>query len=273
MPVKWPILVGLIFIVGIAFYLFYPKIENFFVFFPHTTFDETPEDLHLQYQDVYFNTKDGIRLHGWLFPNSRDYPIILFCHGNAGNISHRLENVRDLLEKKLQVFIFDYRGYGRSDGRPSERGLYRDGEAAYDHLVREGRFRPEDIILFGRSLGAAVAIDLSLKRDVRSLVLESAFTSTKDMAKTMLLFSLLSPLLPANYNNLKKIEHVAVPKLIIHGGRDEIVPSSMGRKLFDAAKSPKYFFPIEEAGHNDTYVVGGDTYFQAITDFVNHGKI
>ena len=273
MPIKWPYLICLIFLMGASFYLFYPKIENFFIFFPDSSFDLSPEDLNLSYKDVHFNTGDGERLHGWFFPLNGGGPVILFCHGNAGNISHRLDNIRLLLEQGLQVFIFDYRGYGQSSGRPSENGLYRDGLAAYDYLLKEEQIPSHDIILFGRSLGASVAIEVSLKRDVRSVILESAFTSTRDMAKTMFLFYLFSALLPPNYNNLKKIAQVNVPKLMIHGDSDEIVPFYMGQKLYQASNAPKYFSRLNGAGHNDTYFVGGKKYFDTIAAFVKNSEI
>ena len=273
MPIKWPYLVSLILLMGASFYFFYPKIENFFIFFPESDFDLVPKDLNLNYEDVYFRTEDGKRLHGWLFPLEGEFPVILFSHGNAGNISHRLDNIRLLLEQKLQVFIFDYRGYGKSSGRPSEKGLYKDGLAAYEYLVRERHIPPDQIIPFGRSIGAAIAIEVALKKDVRSLIIESAFTSTKDMAKTMFLFYLFSYFLPANYNNLEKIAHVNVPKLIIHGEGDEIVPFSMGKKLFSASNDPRHFYRIKGAGHNDTYIVGGKEYFQTLAAFVKDSKI
>jgi len=256
-----------------SFYPFYSKIENFFIFHPVSSFNLTPEELNLNYKDVYFTTKDRKRLHGWFFPLKGELPVIMFCHGNAGNISHRLDNIRLLLKKKLPVFIFDYRGYGKSAGSPSEKGIYLDGLAAYDYLVQKERILPHRIILFGRSLGASVAIDVSLKREVRSIMIESAFTSTKDMAKTVFLFNLLSPFLPSHYNNLEKIAQVNVPKLIIHGQDDEIVPFSMGKKLFAASKPPKYFLRLKGARHNDTYVVGGEKYFEAIATFAKDSKI
>ena len=159
MPIKWQYLISLIVIMGIAFYVFYPNVENFFIFFPQRAFDFTPDGLQLKHEEVYFHTEDGKRLHGWFFPLDGAFPVILFCHGNAGNISHRLFNVELLLKHGLQVFIFDYRGYGKSSGRPSEKGLYKDGLAAYDYLINERHILPEQIIMFGRSLGAAVAIE------------------------------------------------------------------------------------------------------------------
>ena len=265
---KWLLPVGIIIALVLSFFLFYPWIENFFIFFPQTSFDSKPENWHLNYEDAYFTTEDGINLHGWFFPLPQDGPVILFCHGNAGNISHRLDNVARLLERGLQVFIFDYRGYGRSAGKPSEKGIYLDGLAAYDHLVREKRTPASKIVVFGRSLGAAVAVEVALQKEVRSVILESAFTSTKDMAKAILVFKPLSPFMPANYDNLAKISRLRTPKLIVHGDQDEIVPFAMGQKLFDAAKMPKDFYPIRGAGHNDTYLVGGETYFHRVATYV-----
>jgi fermentation-respiration switch protein FrsA (DUF1100 family) len=255
---------------GSVLYLFYPRIEDFFVFFPDRSFEATPADGGLTAEDVSFEAADGTRLHGWFFPLHGNSPVILFSHGNAGNISHRLENAKLLLDQGLQVFIYDYRGYGRSGGRPSEKGIYQDGLAAYDYLVSRRKLPPDCIIPFGRSLGAAAAIEIAMRRDVRCLIIESAFTSTRDMAKRMFLFQLLSPFLPANYNNLEKIQAIHVPKLIIHGEEDDIVPFSMGQRLYKAASGPKSFYPIAGAGHNDTYLVGGKDYAEAFSRFAGN---
>jgi hypothetical protein len=273
MPIHWFYILVLILLMGLLFSLFYKRIENFFVFFPQVSFDFTPGVFGLDFEDVYFETDDGRRLHGWFFPLKEAGPVLLFCHGNAGNISHRLDNIRHLLRERLQVFIFDYRGYGKSSGHPSEEGLYRDGLAAFDHLVEEMHFPPGEIIPFGRSLGAAVAVEMALRREVTALIIESAFTSTRDMAKRIPIFIPFAPLLPANYHNLKKIRTLHVPKLIIHGDLDEIVPFSMGKRLFDAAPPPKYFIPLPGAGHNDTYVVAGKAYFEKLTAFAREKRL
>lgn len=267
MPISGMYLVLLILIIALLLFIFYPRIESFFIFFPETHLDYTPNELNMGYKEVYFPTEDGERLHGWFFPLKGECPVILFCHGNAGNISHRLENVGLLLRENLQVFLFDYRGYGKSSGSPSERGIYLDGLAAYDYLVEKERISPASIIPFGRSLGAAVALEISLKRKARSLIVESAFTSARDVARSTPLFFPVSYLLPAHYNNLEKIGRVRVPKLIIHGEADEIIPFSMGPKLFEAATAPKFFLPLEGAGHNDTFIVGGMRYFKAFARF------
>jgi len=192
MPISGIYLVLLILIIALLACIFYQRIERFFIFFPETELSVTPDELGMDYKEVYFNADDGERLHGWFFPLKGECPVILFCHGNAGNISHRLENVRLLLREKLQVFLFDYRGYGKSSGSPSERGIYLDGLAACDYLVEQERIPREDITAFGRSLGASVAIEISLNRKVRSLITESAFTSTREVARTMTLFFPLS---------------------------------------------------------------------------------
>ncbi|MFC1824638.1 alpha/beta hydrolase [Thermodesulfobacteriota bacterium] len=273
MEIKWPHLIGLIVLLGVLFILFYSRFENFFIFFPDTSLDLHPKDFQLEHEDVFFDTEDGRKLHGWFFPLDGEKPIILFFHGNAGNISHRLDNITHLVKRGLQVFIFDYRGYGKSSGRPSEKGLYLDGIAAYDYLVRKRHFTPDRIVLFGRSLGGAVAVEVALQRSVRAIIAESAFTSTRGMAKTMWLFRPIAGLLPAHYNNHEKIKNIEAPKLIIHGINDELVPFHMGQALHDAAPTPKFFFPIKGAGHNDTYIVGGTKYFQNLTSFVLNGNL
>ena len=175
--------------------------------------------------------------------------------------------MQPFLRKGFSVFLFDYRGFGKSSGSPSERGLYRDGLAAWAYLVEKESVPPEKIVLHGHSIGAAVAIEVALQKKVRGLVIESAFTSTKDMARTMGLFALISPVLPAHYHNLEKIRRVQTPMLIVHGEQHEIVPYAIEWKLFEAAPDPKNFYPVKDAGHNDVFIVGGEKYFEAFADF------
>lgn len=259
-----PILI--IFILAVI--IFYQQLENSIIFYPDKALDDRPSNWDLCYKDIQFLTPDGQKLHGWFFPVSGKSPVLLFCHGNAGNISHRIENIKFLVKRDISVFIFDYRGYGQSSGRPSEKGIYIDGIAAYDYLTEIEKISPDRIVIFGRSIGGAVAIEVALQRKVRCLIIESTFTSTKDMAKTIFPFFIFSPFLPHHYNNILKIVGVTIPKLIIHGEDDNIVPFSMGNKLFAQATEPKLFLPIHRAGHNDTYVVGGGDYFEAIVNFI-----
>jgi len=273
MPITWPYILSLIIFFIVLSVVFYTRIENFYVFFPQTNLEITPVDLHLNYRDVYFNSPDREKLHGWFFPTDVRQPVIMISHGNACNISHMLDYANILIDKNLQVFLFDYRGYGKSTGAPSEKGIYMDAQAAYDYLVNEERIAADNIILFGQSLGAAAAIDVAIKNHIRSIIIEGAFTSTRDMSKTMFPISIVSFLLPSNYNNLKKISQITVPKLIIHGEDDEIVPFSMGKRLFEASMEPKYFCAIKGAGHNDPFIVGGKKYFEDFAYFVDHSRL
>ncbi len=248
-------------------WVFYSRVENFFVFYPERDFPLLPSERGLVFEDQFFTTRDGTRLHGWFFPGKGEGPVVLFSHGNGGNISDRIDNVRRLLDCGLRVFIYDYRGYGKSDGKPFEAGIYEDGLAAWDLLVKGRGISSENIVLFGRSLGAAVAVDIATKRTAKALIMESGFTSTREMAKTMPLFQFFAPIVPVHYNNLEKIKRVKFPTLIIHGTRDELIPFRMGEALYEAASGPKYFFPVHGAGHNDTYEVGGEEYFKKLCGF------
>ncbi len=267
MPIKLPCLIVLLLFIGACIYFFYPVIESFFVFYPEPSFSWTPEEEGMEYKEVYFKTRDQKRLHGWYFKADDPGPVLLFCHGNAGNISHRLEVIRRFRSHGLAVFIFDYRGFGKSKGSPSEKGIYLDGLAAYDYLKNEENLPVDRIMPFGRSLGAAVAIEIALNRPVDSVIIESGFTSIREMASTIKLFRPFSFIIPEHYDNLEKIPSIRVPKLIIHGKMDELVPFSMGRKLFNAAQEEKFFLPLDDAGHNNTFVVGGQKYFNAIKAF------
>ncbi len=241
--------------------------EKRLIFYPSRTIIATPADEGLAYDDVTFTTSDGVRLNGWFVPGKPGSATLLWFPGNAGNISHRVENIK-LLHNLLgiHVFIFDYRGYGRSGGRVSEEGTYRDAEAAYRYLRSRQDLDPSKMVFFGRSLGAAVAVETALKTRCAGLILESPFTSIREMANHVV--PLIGFLFRTRYDSLSKIKKLHVPLLILHGDRDEIVPFSMGRRLFEAANEPKEFYTIRGAGHNDTYIVGGIAYFEALGRFI-----
>ena len=265
-------LLPILFIVIVAGIVFYPLLENSFIFHPDQALGDNPANWDLSYKDIQFLTPDGQKLHGWFFPLPEKSPILLFCHGNAGNISHRIEIIKFLVKRNISVFIFDYRGFGQSSGRPSEKGIFIDGIAAYDYLTKIEKISPDRIVLFGRSLGGSVAIEVALQRKVRCLVIESTFTCIKDMAKTIFPFFIFSPFLPHHYNNILKIGGVSVPKLIIHGKNDKIVPFTMGKELFEQATGEKIFLPLNGAGHNDSYIIGGEGYFELICNFISSTK-
>jgi uncharacterized protein len=241
------------------------SIERGLIYFPERTLVGNPTDVGLRFRDVWFRARDGVRLHGWFVPG-RVPTTLLWCHGNAGNISHRLDNLR-LFARELGVgvFIFDYRGYGRSEGVVTEAGLVEDARAARAVVLGEG-VTADRIVYFGRSLGAAVAVELALVEGPAALVLESPFTSVRAMANRTLPGA--GYLLRTRWDSLAGIGRVRAPLLVLHGDRDEVVPYALGRELFAAAPEPKTFFTIRGARHNDTYVVGGRAYWDAWRRFL-----
>ena len=243
-------------------------IDRHFIFFPEKELVGTPAHWGLRFEEVFFPASDGVRLHGWFVPGDSDVTWIWF-HGNAGNISHRLENLT-LLHRHLSVniFLFDYRGYGRSEGRASERGTYRDAQGALDHIRSLGEVNPQRIVYFGRSLGAAVAVRLATQHRPSGLILESTFASVKDMAKRTFPRLPLYLLVRSKFDSLSRIREISCPLLILHGSEDDIVPISQGRKLYEAATEPKSFYSIPGAGHNDTYLVGQEPYYRSLADFM-----
>ncbi|ORJ61616.1 alpha/beta hydrolase [Geothermobacter hydrogeniphilus] len=236
-------------------------LEGSFVYFPTAELVTTPAAVGLAYEDVFFTAADGTALHGWYLPGEPGRPLLVFCHGNAGNISHRVDNLRLLRELGLTVFIFDYRGYGRSSGTPSEAGTYSDLRGALVWLQQKG-WKQEQMVYFGRSLGAAVALQLALEEPPAALILESPFTSIGAMGRhhSPLLWLLGGWLLNTRYDSLGKISDLRVPLMILHGDEDEIVPQQMGRQLFERAPQPKRFHSLPGAGHNNSYEVGGEAY-------------
>jgi fermentation-respiration switch protein FrsA (DUF1100 family) len=193
--------------------------------------------------------------------------VLLWFHGNAGNLSHRTQLMFLLADTPARVFIMDYRGYGRSEGKPSEEGLYLDARAAWQYLVGERRVSPDRIVLFGKSLGGAVAVDLATEVDPAGVIIQSSFTSVPDMAARHFPF-VPKALIRTKMDSLSKIPDVTAPKLFIHSTADEVAPFELGRRLYEAAPEPKRFHQVDGAAHNDTWAVGGRGYFAAIRDFV-----
>jgi hypothetical protein len=244
--------------------------EKRLIYFPFRRLEVTPRDLGLRFEEARLVAEDGTALHGWFLPVEGSRHTVLVCHGNAGNISHRLDRALLMHAKlKTDVFLFDYRGYGLSEGAPDEQGTYRDARAALRYLITGRGIDRANLIVFGESLGAAVALQLALEEPARALVLEAPFTSIGDMARSAFPFLPLGRLLRTRYDNLAKVGGLRMPLLILHGDRDNTVPFAQGRRLFEAAPEPKQFFAIPGASHNDTYVVGGDEYWQAWREFLD----
>jgi fermentation-respiration switch protein FrsA (DUF1100 family) len=224
------------------------SVEGRFLYFPSREITADPASVGLAFREVAFTAADGVRLHGWLVPG-RTPMTLLYSHGNGGNMSDRVTIARLLVDQLgVGVFMYDYRGYGRSEGAPSEAGLVADARAARGALLGEG-VAPENVVYYGRSLGAAVTVDLALVHPPRGVVLESPFASVRAMAGTVL--PGVGSLFRTRWDSLAKIPRLHAPLLVLHSDADETIPYAQGRALFAAAPPPKTFFTIHGAHHYD----------------------
>ncbi|MFH1018544.1 MAG: alpha/beta hydrolase [Pseudomonadota bacterium] len=237
-----------------------------FIYFPEAHHEFRPDDFKLPYEDISLTTDDGVKLHAWWIGDHSMRKTVLFFHGNAGNISHRLDRINLLGQPKIRFFLLDYRGYGQSQGKPSEEGFYRDATAVYQYL-RAQSVSPENIFLFGESLGGAVATELATRVPIAGLILESTFTSVRGIASIHYPF-IPNAFVPDQFNSMARISNVHAKLLVIHGNQDEIAPFSMGKHLYETANQPKSFLEIPGAGHNDLYLVGGRPYRKQILRFL-----
>ncbi len=238
-----------------------------FIFYPYKQLETTPAAIGLPFEDVTLTTSDDVKLHGWWIPNNDARYTLLFFHGNAGNISHRLSSIRIFHELGLSVFIIDYRGYGSSEGRPAEKGTYLDADAAWQYLTNDKEINPGQIILFGRSLGGAIASRLAAQTKAAALILESSFTSVADMGRHYYPYLPIKLLNHIKYPTIEHIGQINSPKLLIHSKEDDIVPYPLGRNLYDAASQPKTFLDIK-GDHNYGFLDSGELYIGGIQQFI-----
>jgi fermentation-respiration switch protein FrsA (DUF1100 family) len=255
---------------GLALYVFQGSMV-FLADLPGRTLDASPADIGLGYEDVRIDTADGEHLHGWYIPAPDARGVLLFFHGNAGNISHRLESILIFSRLRLDVLIVDYRGYGQSTGRPSEPGTYHDAQAAWDYLVRDRRVAPDNIVIFGRSLGGAVgawlAARLPSEEQPAAIIIESSFTSGADMARR------LYPVYPSRlltrlkYPVIKYAAQLQCPVLVVHSRDDEIIPFAMGRAIYDAVGQPKDFIELR-GDHNAGFWISREHYAAGLDAFL-----
>ncbi len=226
--------------------VFQPKL----VYFPGPPPSWAPDREGFAYRDLMLETSDGVAIHAWFFPAEESHGAVVMSHGNAGNVANRVPHAQAFLDAGFSVLLYDYRGYGRSEGSPSEEGTYRDAEAAYDWVVANAGVAPHRVVSYGESLGGGVALELARRREVGAVMLESAFTSIPDVGQR------IYPWLPVRlmsrivYDNAAKIAELRVPVLVIHSPDDEIVSYDFGEKLFQLANEPKQFLATE-GGHND----------------------
>ena len=249
-------------------YAMWDRLVDSAIFQPARGVAVTPAQLGIAAEDVYLETEDGVRIHAFYLPAPESQLALLFLHGNAGNASHRLPNAAELVRLGCSVLLLDYRGYGLSEGRPSESGAYADARAGLAHLIDQRGFPEDRVIVFGRSLGGAVAVDLARDRELAGVILESTFTSAADIARG-LGGAWLGALAGHRFDSASKIDRIRAPLLFFHGDRDEVIDYALGRRLFDAAPEPKSFETISGAGHNNTTQVGGRPYFERIRRFLD----
>lgn len=233
-------------------FIIVPLLEPALIYFPVKEIEAYPSAVGLQYEDVYVKTADGAVINGWFIPNRAAQKVILLFHGNGGNLGHRVHFLRVLNALPANVLVIDYHGYGRSQGKPSEANLYLDAEAAYRYLTEQKKFKPEQIIVMGSSLGGAVAACLAEKEEVGGLVLQKAFTSAAAMApRVNPLYRWPIVLIRSRYDTLDRIRQVKAPVLIIHSRDDEMIPYQMSVELYQKANEPKEILLLDGFRHND----------------------
>lgn len=238
------------------------------ILYPRTrSFVASPADRGWHYEDVHLQTDDGERLHGWWIPAEEERGALLFFHGNAGNISGRLDSIEQFRRLGLSVLIVGYRGYGQSSGAPTEEGLYRDADAAWRHLTEERGYASNQIVVFGRSLGSGPATWLANRCAPSALILESPFTSVPDAAARRFPFVPVRHLARSRFDNESRIARIEMPLLIIHSPQDRVIPFEHGQQLYEEAHDPKAFLEIE-GGHNDGFLVSSARYLRGIDRFL-----
>lgn len=264
----WPVVAVIVLFGLLTAWLYFA--QGKLVFFPSSEMSLKPDQVGLRFEELFIDVTPTEKLHGWYFPVDHGRPskkTVLFFHGNAGNISHRLETASLITELGAECLLIDYRGYGRSDGSATEENCYADAKAAYDWLRQTKGLDPDDIVLFGRSLGGAVAIDLATRIECGGLIVESTFSSIEDMGKRMYPFLPVRYLVRYRFDALEKISRVNCPVLVTHSPEDDMVPFKMGRKLYQAAAEPSRFIELS-GGHNDPSYFQSEVYRQALTSLI-----
>jgi fermentation-respiration switch protein FrsA (DUF1100 family) len=251
-------------VLNIFFYFSQPGM----IFFPFKNIDSTPRDWGLSYEPIRLKLKDDTTISAWYIPHPQASNTVLFFHGNGGNMSHRASSISVFQQLKLNVLIIDYPGYGESDGSPTEQGIYQSADAAWQYLVSDKKLNSKNIIIFGRSLGGAVAVDLASRVSPGAVILESTFSSVRDMAASI--FPLISNFIYLRYSfdSMNKIKNVSSPLLFIHSPDDEIIPFDLGKKLFTHANPNKQLLQIS-GGHNDGFIKSMPTYQKTLRHFIH----
>ena len=263
-PLPWYVYPPAAVLLLLLLYVLLLWFERANVWIPSRTMFATPDQEGLPYEEIIFES-GGHRLVGWYIPAEEPVASLLFCHGNAGNISYRLDSLRQFRSICLNVFLFDYRGYGRSEGRVTEAGTYADAQAAWNWLCQRDPNQPR--IIFGRSMGAAVAAELATRNSAQALIFESGFMSIPELGQERFPFLPVKLLGRIKYDSLSKIGSIHMPILVIHSLEDELVPIRHGRAIFAAAPEPKEFITIH-GGHVEAHFLSEKSYLEALSRFI-----
>lgn len=267
--INWTHSVIAVIFVILFLYLFLRWFERANVWMPRRELVTDPSQAGFQYEETFLQTPDHISIQCWYMPHPNARGSLLFCHGNGGNISHRMESIRQFHALAMNVMIFSYRGYGKSSGWLTENGTYTDAETAYHWLQQKTPELPT--VLFGRSMGSAIATELATRVDADALIFESGFLSITEMGKELFPWLPIDWFNTVKYNSYSKIQLINTPLLVIHSPDDEIVPYHHGKKIYEKANEPKQFVEIH-GSHNEGHFLTEKDYLQNISVFLEqHG--
>jgi uncharacterized protein len=253
------------FLIGLKYFLN----QDRFVYYPIAQINMYPSDIGLDYEDVWLGTEDGIMINAWFFEQKKSDKVVLVFHGNGGNISYNLDLAKGLLKYHFSVMLLDYRGYGKSKGKPSEEGTYLDSQAAFDYLLTQKGYKPDDIILLGRSLGGPIAARLASISSPRALVLDSTFTSLKDIGSKVYPFLPVRRFFKFDYDTLSYIKRTDIPVLIIHSTEDDTIPFDHAQRLLEAVNTKKRLIEIK-GNHNSSFAASQDIYLETMRKFIDN---
>ncbi len=254
---------GVYFGILVLMFIFQAKL----IYFPTSQIIYTPAALRLEFEDLMLASPDGVKINAWYVPAKAPRGTVIFCHGNGGNMSYSLDVAENFTKMNFNVLLFDYRGYGKSGGSPTEKGTYADAQTAYDWLLKEKKIPEKEIVVLGRSLGGAIAANLTKDRSPRMLILESAFSSVADVASKSYPIFPVRLLCRYRYDTSEYVKNLKCPLLVIHSPEDEIVPYSLGRKIFDSAGGPKEFLKIKGT-HNEGFDESKEVYVKGLRTFI-----
>lgn len=263
------ITVAVIFIIIILVAISRESMLNMMTFYPDTVSEFPQENIPSHVIEKQIKSKDGETLQAFLFKHKEvtNRPLIIYFHGNAGNLYHRFEYVQGLYEMNQDILLVSYRGYGKSTGKPNEKGIYKDGEAAVKYAINELGYNEKEIIIFGRSLGTSVAVHIAQNREFKKVILVTPLTSGKEMAAAMGL-GFVKFIAGNSFNSIDKINNINAAILIIHGDRDELIPYAMGKELMDTFEGTKQLVTIKNGGHNDLQEVDPELFWGGIEEFL-----